>query len=112
MNTAKTRVRTKFAPETRFEVLPTPPAPFRATQETEFEKLKERLLAGQLELAPDPALNAPLRRAANEAAALAWIHFCPLLVLPVLFEEKARIALRQAKRQARILSLNRELLAA
>jgi hypothetical protein len=112
MNTDKNRVQTRFAPETRFEVRPAPPAPFRAVQDTEFEKLKERLLVSQLELVQDPALNAPLRRAANEAAALAWIHFCPLLVYPLLFEEKARLALRQAKRQARILSINRELLAA
>jgi hypothetical protein len=112
MKTNETKVRAKFAPETRFEVLATPPAPFRATYETEFEQLKERLLNEQLELAPEPALNAPLRRAANEAAALAWISFYPLLVFPVLFQEKTKLALRHAKRQARILDVNRELLAA
>ena len=112
MKKTETRVRTRFAPETRFELRPLPPAPFRATQENEFEKLRERLLAGQLAATPDPALNAPLRRAANEAAALAWISFYPLLLFPTLFEEKVRTALRQAKRQARILNANRELLAA
>ena len=112
MKTNETKVGAQFAPETRFDVLASPPAPFRATHETEFEQLKEWLLNAQLELTPDPALNAPLRRAANEAAALAWISFYPLLVFPVLFEEKTKLALRHAKRQARILDVNRELLAA
>ncbi len=103
---------TSFAPETRFELQPTPPVPFRAVNADEFERLRERLLAEQLKLTPEPTLNAPLRRAANEAAALAWISFHPLLLFPVLFEEKARTAIRQAKRQARILNATRELLAA
>ena len=87
MNKYTTRVPTEFGPETRFELRPAPPAPFRATRETEFERLKNRLLAEQLAGAT-PELNAPLRRAANEAAALAWVTFYPLLVFPVLFEEK------------------------
>ena len=51
-----------------------------------------------------------MRRAANEAAALAWATLYPLLVFPVLFEEKIEAALRQAERQARILESSRELL--
>ena len=66
MNKNETRVPARFGPETRFEVRPAPPAPFRATQETEFERLKSRLLARQLAEAPTPELNPPLRRAANE----------------------------------------------
>jgi len=112
MKTNKTKVRAQFAREPRFEVVAAPSAPFRATHETDFEQLKERLLNEQLELTPDPALNAPLRRAANEAAALAWINMFPLLVFPVLFQEKTKLALRHAKRQARILDVSRELLAA
>jgi hypothetical protein len=107
----KIRVPARFGPETRFEVRPAPPAPFRATQETEFERLKGRLLARQLAEAPAAELNPPLRRAANEAAALAWATLFPLLVFPVLFEEKIEAALRQAERQARILKSSRELLA-
>jgi hypothetical protein len=110
MNTTKTRVPTEFGPETRFELRPAPPAPFRATRETEFERLKTRLLAEQLDGAL-PQFNAPLRRAANEAAALAWVTFYPLLVFPVLFEEKTTAALRQAQRQARIYAGRRDLLA-
>jgi hypothetical protein len=111
MNKNKTRVPARFGPETRFEVRPVPPALFRATQETEFERLKSRLLARQLAEAPVPALNPPLRRAANDAAALAWDTLYPLLVFPVLFEEKTQVALRQAERQARIFESSRELLA-
>jgi hypothetical protein len=110
MNINKTRVPTEFGPETRFELRPAPPAPFRATRETDFERLKTRLLTEQLAGAM-PELNVPLRRAANEAAALAWVTFYPLLVFPVLFEEKTAIALRQAQRQARIYVDSRELLA-
>jgi len=112
MNNAKIKVPTKFAPETRFELRPVPPAPFRATQETQFERLKTRLLARELAEAPTPELNTPLRRAANEAAALAWNTLFPLLVFPVLFEEKTEAALRQVERQARIFKNSRELLAA
>jgi hypothetical protein len=111
MNTNKTRVPAEFGPETRFELRPGPPAPFRAGLEAEFERLKNRLLARELAVAPAPGLNVPLRRAANEAAALAWVTFYPLLVFPVLFEEKTAVAVRQAERQARIYADSRELLA-
>ena len=110
MNKYTTKVPAEFGPETRFELRPTPSAPFRATRETDFERLKTRLLAEQLAGAT-PELNVPLRRAANEAAALAWVTFYPLLVFPVLFEEQTRAALRQAERQARIFESSRELLA-
>ncbi|HEY5042612.1 MAG TPA: hypothetical protein VIK53_11470 [Verrucomicrobiae bacterium] len=109
MNKYQTKVPAEFAPETRFELRPVPPAPFRANQETEFERLKNRLLVRELAEAPTPELNAPLRRAANEAAALAWNTLFPLLVFPVLFEEKTDAALRQVERQARIYANSREL---
>jgi hypothetical protein len=110
MNRYNTQVPTKFAPETRFEVQANPPAPFRALQETEFERLKNRLLAEQL-LAAGPALNVPLRRAANDAAAIAWATVFPLLVFPALFEEKIAAAVLRAERQARIYA-NTQLVAA
>ncbi|MEI6193467.1 MAG: hypothetical protein WCS42_03965 [Verrucomicrobiota bacterium] len=112
MKNNKTFVPTEFGPETRFALRPAPPAPFRATQETEFERLKDQLLAQQLQRATDAEMNAPLRRAANEAAALAWVSLFPLLVFPVLFEEKTTAAVRQAERQARIYANSRELIAA
>jgi len=112
MNKNETRIPAAFAPETRFELRPAPPAPFRATLENEFERLKNRLLAGELDAADRPDLNVPLRRAANEAAALAWVTLYPLLVFPTLFEEKVDAAVRQADRQACIYANSRELLAA
>jgi hypothetical protein len=110
MNKNQTRVTTRFVPETRFELQPGPPAPFRATRETEFERLKRLLLTLQLAELAKPELNTPLRRAANEAAALAWVTAYPLLVFPALFEEKTAAAVRQTERQARIYANSRELL--
>lgn len=111
MNKTKHRLRAEFSPDTRFVVRPAP-APFRATQETDFERLKNRLLTETLLAAAKPELNAAIRRAANEAAALAWVTFYPLLLFPGLFEEKLHHALRHAERQARILDHQRELVAA
>lgn len=111
MNKNHRYVPTEFGAETRFEVRPGSPAPFRALLETEFERLKNKLLAAQLAEAT-PELNAPLRRAANEAASLAWVTRYPLLVFPVLFEEKIATAFRQVERQLRIFERSRELLAA
>ncbi len=95
-------VPTKFAQETRFELAPLFVQPFRAVQETEFEKLKNRLLRRLLDDAVKPELNAPLRRAANDAAALAWTTSFPLLVFPALLEEKARRAELQTQKQNQV----------
>ena len=111
MNKNKTQVPARFAPETRFELRPVPTATFRAVQENEFERLKKQLLIRQLAEVQTPELIPPLRRAADEAAALAWVTQFPLLVFPMLFEEKTAIAVRQAERQARIYA-NRQLVAA
>lgn len=96
------RVPTKFAPETRFELAPLLASPFRAAQETEFEKLKGRLLRRLLDDAVQPELNTPLRRAANDAAALAWTTSFPLLFFPTLLEEKARRARLQLQKQKQV----------
>jgi hypothetical protein len=64
-------LRTRFEPDTHFELAPVPPAPFRSTRETELERFKNRLLRELLAGTDEPALYAPLRRATNEAAALA-----------------------------------------
>jgi hypothetical protein len=110
MNANYRRVPTRFAPETRFEVKPDA-APFRAVLENKFETLKTQLLLERLESVWEPALNSQVRRAANEAAALAWVTPYPLLVFPVLFEEKAEAALLRAARQKEIRQRSRELLA-
>ena len=105
------RLPTEFGPETRFVVEPAPAAPFRTVHESHFEGLKRRLLAERLEDSYEASLNSQLRRAANEAAALAWVTAYPLLVFPALFDEKADAAVRFAERQAQILERSRELLA-
>jgi hypothetical protein len=110
MNANTKRVPTSFGPETRFEIKPIPPAPFRANQEARFEKLKRELLLARLADLPAPELNSYLRRAANEAAALAWVTPYPLLFFPALFEEKAADALARASRQQEVHERSRELL--
>ena len=111
MNANYRRVLTKFGPETGFEVKPVPPAPFRARQEVELERLRTRLLSEWLETRWGPQPDDQLRWAANEAAALAWVTRYPLLVFPTLFEEKAEAALLQAGRQEQVRQRSRELLA-
>jgi hypothetical protein len=112
MNANKNRAAAKFAPNLRFAVRPLAVAPFRANLETDFERLKNHLLAEQLDALERPELNVTIRRAANEAAALAWVTFYPLLTFPALFEEKSAAAVRQAERQARIYAHSREIYAA
>ncbi len=111
MTTKYRRVPTEFGPETRFEVRPAPPAPFRAVQETHFEQLKSVLVKERLEALWNPELSVQVRRAANEAAALAWVTPYPLLVFPALFEEKTEAALLVANRQRQIRRHSRELFA-
>ena len=103
------KVRTKFARPVRFNV---DPVPFRAAETTELELLKARLLKGLLEKADDVDQTVALRRAANDAAALAWATQVPLLVFPALLEEKARAALVQYRRQARIRQTSQSLILA
>lgn len=95
------KLNTRFDRETRFELNPAP-ATFRVTQDTELDRLKDRLLLGLLRGNVDPELNAPLRRAANEAAAVAWATQFPLLVFPTLLEEKARQEFRRVAKQREV----------
>ena len=111
MNRNNERLPARFDPKTRFEVAPLPPATFRAAQDTELEQLKNRLLRQTLDELTAPEVNGFVRRAANEAAALAGDTSVPLLVFPGLFEEKTVAALRQAERQASILRRSQELFA-
>jgi len=86
----------------QFALVPEPAAPFTRTGENELERLKNRLLRETLTRVSNTLLVAPLRRAANEAAALAWLEPHPLLVFPMLFEEKAVGARRRAQKQQQI----------
>lgn len=107
MKTIKTKPG-RFAPGTRFK---TPDVTCRAAREADLEQLKQRLLRQLLEENSSADLTAPLRRAANEAAALAWLTPYSLLVFPTLLEEKAQAARHQSLRQARIRRRSRNLLA-
>jgi len=108
MNKTYRRVPTRFAREVRFEVQA---LPFRAAQTTELERLKDRLLLQLLQGITDPEQNTLLRRAANDAAALAWATPYALLLFPALLEEKARAALLQHRRQEQVRQRSLDLLA-
>jgi|SRR4030095_4920036 hypothetical protein len=86
--------------ESRFAAPAAPTVNFRATEPTEFERLKDRLLREQLLTETRAEFLTLLRQAANEAAAVAWMAPYPLLVLPELFREKAAAALRYGTKQA------------
>ena len=105
----KIKLKTRFAPETRFEVAPAPIVPFRGARETELDRLKDDLLGELLDENPGPEFNAPLRRAANEAAALVWFTPFPLLLFPALLKEKAVAAQRQVERQNQIIERSQAL---
>jgi hypothetical protein len=110
MNRNYRRVPTEFGPETRFEVRPEPPTPFRGAHDYGLERLKNRLLAEYIEELTEPRHNVYVRRAANEAAALAWVTPYPLLVFPGLFEERTHGLLRQAVLQDDVRRRSRELM--
>jgi len=111
MKVNRQTMKTRRRRENRFEANPAP-APFRALEENELEMLKDRLLRQRLNESGVTEVNSRLRRAANEAAALAWTTHVPLLVFPALFEEKAGVALAQARRQANVRERSREILLA
>jgi hypothetical protein len=110
MKTSNNRVPTKFETTARFAPPIRAASPFDGAAETELDQLKNRLLARELERTATLEQNVGLRRAANDAAALAWLTPYPLLLLPVLFEEKARAARIKAGRQALIRERSNSLL--
>ncbi|MBX3732670.1 MAG: hypothetical protein KF791_08755 [Verrucomicrobiae bacterium] len=95
----------------RFEASLDPAAPFTRTGENDLERLKNQLLQKALAGVSSPLMAAPIRRAANEAAAVAWLEAHPLLVFPTLFEEKLRAVRQQNYRQQLIRARSAGLLA-
>jgi hypothetical protein len=81
-------VPTRFGRETRFKIRPKFTANRRGESELKLDQLKTRLLKTVLQETVDSGLRKQFRLAANEAAAIAWSTPYPLLVLPVLFQEK------------------------
>ncbi len=80
-------------------------------QQAEFQRLRMQLLLQRQAQMASRALDARLLSAATEAAALAWVTSYPLLVFPLLFDEKADQALAHARRQEEIRQRSHELLA-
>jgi hypothetical protein len=95
-------VKTRFGPQTRFELGSIGPVPVRGQAENELEQLKARLTRPLLAPVTEPELSTALQRAANEAASAAWFTPFPLLFFPTLLEEKAAKARRQQERQRKI----------
>ena len=87
----KSAVRTSLCKRTR-----------KIERTAELERLKRRLLQEQLARSTNFREHQWLRRAGEAAASLAWLTPYPLLVLPVLLEEKAKEARLQADRQSDI----------
>lgn len=85
-------------------------APFRLTDENQLDRLKNDLLRHAIASAPDSDGILMLRRAANEAAALAWLEPFPLLAFPELFHEKVRATRRIQSQQARIRARSAQIL--
>src|SRR5436190_2061246 len=77
-------------------------APIRGEVEAQLEGLKEQLLQQIVENLTNSALVKEITWAANEAAALAWCTVCPILVLPVLMEERVRAAFAKWEKQQRV----------
>ncbi len=94
------KIETTFAPETAFTVTPQVVVlTERARMERELEFLKNSLLGEIFQRVHNPEHHSALHWAANSAASLAWLTPYPLLILPVLLEEKAREALERSARQ-------------
>jgi hypothetical protein len=107
MNRSINRLDARFEEPTRFET----PVPFRGFELNELERLSEKLLRESLGGAAGLDEPVLLRRAANDAAALAADTAFPLLVFPGLFEEKKAEARAYASRQAGVRERSRALLA-
>jgi len=92
----------EFGPETRFKSNQAPTDSQGSSRTAVLEELKQRLFHEKARTTSDEVDLAYLRRAAEEAAALAWATPYPLLVLPELFAEKAAEARFQSERQREI----------
>ncbi len=67
-----------------------------------LDMLKKQLISHHLAGVYDTDLAMRLRRAAEDAASMAWATTYPLLTLPELLREKVAEAVRHYQHQARI----------
>ncbi len=91
--------------ESGFEITPQLTVPSRGPVESQLEELKGRLLKPVLDrvAGANQVLAQELKWAANEATALAWYTFCPILVLPSLLEEKVSTTIKRWQKQQAML---------
>jgi len=68
----------------------------------ELDELKRCLLFEHTRVVSDSEVQTRLRRAADDAASIAWATPYPLLVLPTLLDEKLSEARRKAEMQRSI----------
>ena len=92
-------IAAEFEPASRLDSSPLSARRLQASLIAALEELKQRLLRETARARSDSATLSCLRRAAEEAASLAWTTPFPLLVLPELFAEKAAEAYVQSQRQ-------------
>lgn len=91
-----------FDTEVAFEMTPLPGVVPSETVQLRFVELQNRLVEETLRETPNPFLREGLHQAANEAAALSWTTPFPLLVMPVLFSEKAHSVRLRLGKQHRV----------
>lgn len=92
-------IAAEFEPATRLDLNPVSGGGLQASGIAALEEFKQRLLLETARARSDSATLSCLRRAAEEAASLAWTTPYPLLVLPELFAEKAAEACVRSQRQ-------------
>ena len=88
-----------FEPVSRLDSNPLSASRLQTRGIEALEELKQRLLQETAWARSDSASLTWLRRAAEDAASLAWTTPFPLLVLPELFSEKAAEACVRSQRQ-------------
>lgn len=95
------KLNARFAKPRRFEVKPRAVAE-RDDADAAFTRLKHQLLVQLMGNSPGVHDREYLRQSLHEAEALAWATAYPLLVYPVLAEEKAAQARVKAETQKSI----------
>lgn len=104
------RLPAQFGPPVEFELKPAPGVVSREREKLQFQRLQDRLLQEAGAGTQHTAVQRNLKRAAIEAAAIAWTTPFPLLVWPTLFLERAEAIRFQTERQEEILKRSEVLL--
>ena len=102
----------QWAADVAFELTPVPGAVPPEMVRIKFMELQSGLVKDCLGETRNPIVRGGIHSAANEAAALAWMTAYPLLVMPVLFHEKARETRRRLDKQQSVSMRTERLIAA